>query len=97
MTHREYLTVDQVAAELGVSGRRVRQYVHNDCLVCQGEGCYYCEYTGQRLPGAYKRKGRWWIPRSALYFFRRARAYREGWEESQIRMGYKTEADFHTD
>jgi len=86
------LTTREVAEKLGVSIRRVQQYAVDDCLECAGEGCRHCEYTGQRLPGAYKidgkgRGGSWLIPRKALYYFRRRDAYRRGWEKWQERIG----------
>lgn len=86
------LTVRQVAKELDVSPRRVRAYLEDRCLTCGGKGCEDCEFTGQRLPGAYKIGGRggrgtWLIPKRALYYFRRVEAYREGWEQWQKRTG----------
>ena len=83
---RPYLTTQEVADKLDVSLRRAQQYAHDDCLDCDGEGCEHCEYTGQRLPGAFKVGGTWMVPRSAVYYFRRRDAYRKGWEEWQERM-----------
>lgn len=82
-----YLTIREVARELGLSRERVQQLVHSDCLMCETEGeegvfgCECCGYSGQRLPGAEKVGGRWQIPESALYYYRRVEASRRGWEK----------------
>jgi len=87
------LTVKEVAAELGVSDRRVRQYLAATCLKCRGVGCYYCEYTGQRLPGAYKVGWQWLIPRRALHYLRVLQKYRKGWKDGRDRQAGVTETE----
>jgi len=77
------LTTDEAAEELGVSARRVRQYLQDDCPDCGGAGCERCQYTGQRLPGAYRTGKIWLIPPTALYYFGVDQEKREAWERWQ--------------